>query len=320
MANPAILILLAVRGTLVHCVQHKISKTWESETSLSDGKVTRVMGGSVGLPVLRSSRGLEIPLGSFCPIQPCPPCPKSSHGRNRLYALQEGRSGWSVACRLVQGEDHALKLKQLGSERIGVEGRDFEQEAEMIDFESEGRARRELKGNDGDFYSEVCAEDNPWCAILPQLVTLEAEVEELSGGRRGSGRDEDQSQSEGFNGESLRGDPTHVDGVFKQKIVHTAHRRQSWAPFFVILGVFFVAMVGLAFVIIQVLTRIDKISGSKLTQSHCCSRSTNTLTREPCGCSHKQEGEAKDVLVLVGEEIVQKELLIEESARKVTEL
>ena len=55
MANPAILILLAVRGTLVHCVQHKISKTWESETSLSDGQVARVMGGSVGLPVLRYS-------------------------------------------------------------------------------------------------------------------------------------------------------------------------------------------------------------------------------------------------------------------------
>jgi len=320
MANPAILILLAVRGTLVHCVQHKISKTWESETSLSDGKVTRVMGGSVGLPVLRSSRGLEIPLGSFCPIQPCPPCPKSSHGRNRLYALQEGRSGWSVACRLVQGEDHALKLKQPGSERIGGEGRDLEQETEMINYESEGRARRELKGNDGDFFSQVCAEDNPWCAILPQLVTLEAEVEELSGGRRGSGRDEDQSQPEGFNGESLRGDPTHVDGVFKQKIVHTAHRRQSWAPFFLILGVFFVAMVGLAFVIIQVLTRIDKISGSKLTRSHCCS--SNTLAREPCDCSQKQEGglETKDLLVLVGEEMVQREPLIEEHARKVTEL
>ena len=88
-------------------------------------------------------------------------------------------------------------------------------------------------------------------------------MEVLSGGRRGSGRGEDQSQSE-ENGESLRGDPTHVDGVFKQKIVHTAHRRQSWAPFFVILGVFFVAIVGLAFVIIQVLTRIDKISGSKV--------------------------------------------------------
>ena len=169
-----------------------------------------------------------------------------------------------MACRLVQGEDHGPRLQQLGSERIGVDGWDLEQEAEMIDYENEGRARRELKGNDGDFYSQACAEDNPWCAILPQLVTLEAEVEELSGGRRGSGREEDQSQSEGFNGKSLRGDPTHVDGVLKQKIVHTAHRRQSWAPFFVILGVFFVAMVGLAFVIIQVLTRIDKISGSKV--------------------------------------------------------
>jgi len=324
MANPAILILLAVGGTLVHCVQHKISKTWESETSVSDGEVTRVMGGSVGLPLLRSSRGLEIPLGSFCPIQPCPPCPKSSHGRNRLYALQEGRSGWSVTCRLalVQGEDHGPGMQQLGSERVGGEGWELEQEAEMIDYENEGRARRELKGNDEDLYSQACAEDNPWCAILPQLVTLEAEVEELSGGRRGSGRGEDQSQAEGFNGESLRGDQTDVDGVFKQKIVHTAHRRQSWAPFFVILGVFFVAMVGLAFVIIQVLTRIDKISGSKLTRSHWCSSSSNTLAREPCGCSQKQEGEveAKEVLVLVGEEVVQEELLIGENARKVTEL
>ena len=169
-----------------------------------------------------------------------------------------------MACRLVQGEDHGPRLQQLGSKRIGVDGWDLEQEAEMIDYENEGRARRELKGDDRDFYSQACPEDNPWCAILPQLVTLEAEVEELSGERRGSGREEDQSQSEGFNGKSLRGDPTHVDGVFKQKIVHTAHRRQSWAPFFVILGVFFVAMVGLAFVIIQVLTRIDKISGSKV--------------------------------------------------------
>jgi len=318
MANLAILILLSVGGPLVHCVQPKISKTWESDISLSDGKVLGVMNGNVGLPVQRSFRGLEIPLGSFCPIQPCPPCPKSSHGRNRLYALQEGRSGWSVACHLVQGEDHAPRMQQLGSERIGVEGWDLEQGTEMIDYESEGRARRELEGNDEDFYSEVCPEDNPWCAILPQMVTLEAEMEELSGGRRGSGRDEDQSQSEVFNGESLRGDQTDVDGVFKQKIVHTAHRRQSWAPFFVILGVFFVAMVGLAFVIIQVLTRIDKISGSKLKRSHCC----NTLAREPCGCSQKQEGEleAKEVLVLVGEEIVQTEALIEESARKVTEL
>ena len=169
-----------------------------------------------------------------------------------------------MACHLVQGEDHAPRMQQLGSERIGVEGWDLEQGTEMIDYESEGRARRELEGNDEDFYSEVCPEDNPWCAILPQMVTLEAEMEELSGGRRGSGRDEDQSQSEVFNGESLRGDQTDVDGVFKQKIVHTAHRRQSWAPFFVILGVFFVAMVGLAFVIIQVLTRIDKISGNKV--------------------------------------------------------
>jgi len=322
MANLAILILLAVGGPIVHCVQHQISKIWESETSISDGKVARVIGGSgsVGLPVLRSSRGLEIPLGSFCPIQPCPPCPKSSHGRNRLYALQEGRSGWSVTCRLFQGEDHTLRMQQLGGERIGGEGWDLEQEADMIDYESEGRARRELKGNDGDFYSQACAVDNPWCAILPQLVTLEDEVEELSGGRRGSGRDEVKSQAEGFIGESLRGDQTDVDGVLKQKIVHTAHRRQSWVPFFVILGVFFVAMVGLAFVIIQVLTRIDKISGSKLTRSHCCSSSSNTLAREPCGCSQKQEGEAKEVLVLVGEEVVQTEPLIEENARKVTEL
>ena len=51
-----------------------------------------------------------------------------------------------MACRLVQGEDHALKLKQLGSKGIRVEGWDLEQETEMIDFENEGRARRELKG------------------------------------------------------------------------------------------------------------------------------------------------------------------------------
>ena len=81
-----------------------------------------------------------------------------------------------MACRLVQGEDHGPGLQQLGSKRIGVEGWDLEQEAEMIDYENEGRARRELNENDGDFYSQVCAEDNPWCAILPQLVTLEAEV------------------------------------------------------------------------------------------------------------------------------------------------
>ena len=53
MANLAILILLAVGGPLVHCVQHKISKTWESETSVSDGKVAKEMVGGVGLPVLR---------------------------------------------------------------------------------------------------------------------------------------------------------------------------------------------------------------------------------------------------------------------------
>ena len=55
-------------------------------------------------------------------------------------------------------------------------------------------------------------------------------------------------------------------------------------------------------------------------RSHCCS--SNTLAREPCDCSQKQEGEleAKDVLVLVGEEMVQREPLIEEHARKVTEL
>ena len=55
MANLAILILLSVGGPLVHCVQPKISKTWESDISLSDGKVLGVMNGNVGLPVQRYS-------------------------------------------------------------------------------------------------------------------------------------------------------------------------------------------------------------------------------------------------------------------------
>ena len=49
-----------------------------------------------------------------------------------------------MACRLVQGEDYGPRLQQLGSERIGGEGWDLEQEAEMIDYENEGRARRKI--------------------------------------------------------------------------------------------------------------------------------------------------------------------------------
>ena len=175
-----------------------------------------------------------------------------------------------MTCRLIKAEDE-VKVERVGS--AGVEGggpRDhLGQGGEMMDFGSDGRVRRESaggeEGGDLDFYLRSCADNDLWCSILSHLVSFEAELEEL--GDWSGQRDENQ-YLDGTISFRLTNLPHRT---FKSQIVQPSfsskqnvHERQSWTPFMVILGVFFLAMAGLSSVTSLVLRRLNRGADSKV--------------------------------------------------------
>jgi len=265
-------LILLVLIQLHHCVHHEKMKP--EETSFPEGKVAQPVKRSDELSLIRSSRGLEIPLSSTCPLtSACPPCPRNPQGRAFQYVLEEGGAGWIVTCRLIKAEDE-VKVERVGSAGVEEGGhRDhLGQDGEMMDFGSDGRVRRESAGGEegGDFYLRSCAENDPWCSILPHLVSFEAELEELGEGSGSSDQDEDLEEALSFKLTNL------PHRTYKSQIVQPSfsakqnvHERQSWTPFMVILGVFFLAMVGFSSVTSLVLRRLNRGANSKLMRSQC---------------------------------------------------
>ena len=173
-----------------------------------------------------------------------------------------------MTCRLIKAEDE-VKVERVGSAGVEEGGHldHLGQDGEMMDFGSDGRVRRESAGGEegGDFYLRSCAENDPWCSILPHLVSLEAELEEPGEGSDQSDEDEDLEGALAFR---LTNSPHRT---FKSEIVQPSfsakqnvHERKSWTPFMVILGVFFLAMVGFSSVTSLVLTRLNRGADSKV--------------------------------------------------------
>ena len=107
-------LILLVLIQLHHCLHHE--KITPEETSFPEGKVAQPLKRSDELPLIRflnssqmeqpviyhisnliclltkknrSSRGLEIPLSSTCPLtSACPPCPRNPQGRAFQYVLE----------------------------------------------------------------------------------------------------------------------------------------------------------------------------------------------------------------------------------------
>jgi len=257
---------------LHHCLHHETMKP--EETSSPKGMLAQPVKMIDELSLLRSSRGLEIPLSSTCPLtSACPPCPRNLQGRAFQYVLEEGGAGWIVTCRQIKAEDE-VKMERVGSAGVKEGGhRDhLGQDGEMMDFGSDGRVRRESAGGEegGDFYLRSCAENDLWCSILPHLVSFEAELEELGEGSGQSDEDEDLEGAISFRLTNL------PHRTFKSQIVQPSfsskqnvHERQSWTPFMVILGVFFLAMVGLSSVTSLVLRRLNRGADSKVMRPQC---------------------------------------------------
>ena len=173
-----------------------------------------------------------------------------------------------MTCRQIKAEDE-VKMERVGSAGVEEGGhRDhLGQDGEMMDFGSDGRVRRESTGGeeDGDFHMRSCAENDLWCSILPHLVSFEAELEELG---EGSGQRDENQDLDGAISFRLTNLPHRT---FKSQIVQPSlsakqnvHERQSWTPFMVILGVFFLAMVGLSSVTSLVLRRLNRGADSKV--------------------------------------------------------
>ena len=173
-----------------------------------------------------------------------------------------------MTCRLIKAEDE-VKVERVGSAGVEEGGhRDhLGQDGEMMDFWSDGRVRRESAGGEegGDIYLRSCAENDPWCLILPHLVSFEAELEELG---EGSGQRDENQDLDGAISFRLTNLPHRT---FKSQIVkpsfsakQNVHERQSWTPFMVILGVFFLAMAGLSSVTSLVLRRLNRGADSKV--------------------------------------------------------
>jgi len=277
-------LILLVLIQLHHCLHHETMKP--EEISFLEGKVAQPVKRGDELSLLRFSRGLEIPLGSTCPLtSACPPCPRNPQGRAIQYVLEEGGAGWIVTCRLIKAED------EVNTERVGSAGveegghRDhLEQDGEMMDFGSDGRVRRESAGGEkgGNFYLRSCAENDPWCSILPHLVSFEAELEELGEGNGQSDEDEDPEGALSFRLPNL------PHRTFKSQIVQPSfsskqnvHERQSWTPFMVILCVFFLAMVGFSSVASLVLRRLNRGADSKLMRPQCVGKAEKNSALVP---------------------------------------
>ena len=220
----------------------------------------------------------------MCPIPSCPPCPpEKSPGLTQSYVLQVGifvfgrvssftqerGSGWTVVCRLTKEKGvREVSLQQKQVESLEVE------EVELLNFGDEQRVRREV-ASDGnqvksggekeikDFYLQDCEEADQWCKIVPYLLNIEAETEEL-----GQGRKIRKEDKEGVSvGVMLKENPSSSleDGL---KIVHVRHSL-SWAPFLTIIGVFVVVMAAFVLITSMVMRKLNRVSAStKVCELH----------------------------------------------------
>jgi len=309
---------------LCQCLSHRTTKVEESSPSVSLRRGTAIPR-TDRVPLMRSSQGVEIPLGSTCPIPSCPPCPpEKSPGLTQSYVLQERGSGWTVVCRLTKEKGvREVSLQQKQVESLEVE------EVELLNFGDEQRVRREV-ASDGnqvksggekeikDFYLQDCEEADQWCKIVPYLLNIEAETEEL-----GQGRKIRKEDKEGVSVEVMLKENPSSSLEDRLKIVHVRHSL-SWAPFLTIIGVFVVVMAAFVLVTSMVMRKLNRVSAStKLMRSQ--SHSSRMLRKEDEDevCPQKLEF-VKEVTNNQAEHLKGTELLLRKldsgHSREVTEL
>jgi len=245
-----------------------------SGTSMAVGRGTAMVKHDE-VSLMRSSQGLEVPLGSTCPLPSCPPCPTMSPGLTQSFVLQEGEAGWKVACRLIK-ENGVLETSL--EEKQEVENLEME---ELINFGEEERVRRETAfgGNQvqsgggkevKDYYLQDCHEEDQWCKIVPYLLNIEAETHEL--GQGGTVRKED--TKERAHVKVMMEEKSASSPGERVKIVHV-HHKHSWTPFLTILGVFVVVMAGFVLLTSLIVRKLKRVPApTKLMRSQSCSRNT----------------------------------------------
>jgi len=313
---------------LCQCLSRRTSKVEESGPSVAVLRVTAIPR-TDRVPLMRSSQGVEIPLGSTCPIPSCPPCPpEKSPGLTQSYVLQERGSGWTVVCRLTKEKGvREASLQQKQVENLDVESLEVE-ELELLNFGDEQRVRREVASGGNqvklggvkevkDFYLQDCEEADQWCKIVPYLLNIEAETEEL--GQESKIRKEDK---EGVSVEVMVEAKPSSSQEERLKIVHFRHSL-SWAPFLTIIGVFVVVMAAFVLVTSMVMRKLNRVSAStKLMRSQ--SHSSRMLRKEDDEvCPQKLEF-VKEVTNNQAEHLKGTELLLRKldsgHSREVTEL
>ena len=174
-----------------------------------------------------------------------------------------------MVCRLTKEKGvREASLQQKQVESLEVE------EVELLNFGDEQRVRREV-ASDGnqvksggekevkDFYLQDCEEADQWCKIVPYLLNIEAETEEL--GQESKIRKEDK---EGVSVEVMVEAKPSSSQEERLKIVHFRHSL-SWAPFLTIIGVFVVVMAAFVLVTSIVMRKLNRVSAStKVSELH----------------------------------------------------
>ena len=176
-----------------------------------------------------------------------------------------------MVCRLTKEKGvREVSLQQKQVESLEVE------EVELLNFGDEQRVRREVASNGNqvksggekeikDFYLQDCEEADQWCKIVPYLLNIEAETEEL-----GQGRKIRKEDKEGVSVEVMLKENPSSSLEDRLKIVHVRHSL-SWAPFLTIIGVFVVVMAAFVLITSMVMRKLNRVSAStKVSELHQC--------------------------------------------------
>ena len=160
---------------------------------------------------------------------------------------------------LKQKQKHVEKLKEEELENL---------EEELLNFGDEERVRREVASGGNriksggekevkDFYLQDCKEADQWCKIVPYLLSIEAETEELGQGRKMRKEDKEGVPVDVM----LEEKPSSSLKEERLKIVHIRHSL-SWAPFLTIIGVFVLVMAAFVLVTSMVMRKLNRVSAT----------------------------------------------------------
>jgi len=200
-----------------------------------------------------------------------------------------------MACQLTKERGvRGARVLQKQVENLEVE-ENLEEEEELLDFGDEERVRREAASGGNqiksggekevkDFYLQDCEEADQWCKIVPYLLSIEAETEELGQGRKMRKEDKEGVPVEVM----LEEKPSLSLKEERVKIVHVRHSL-SWAPFLTIIGVFVVVMAAFVLVTSMVMRKLNRVSATtKLNRSQSPS-SKMMLRKEDGVCPQRLE-------------------------------